>query len=84
MAFADGIAAAIRVAGLDAGEELLSRGITVRVSSQVGSDLTIRLNDPPDELRLHNFLLQFSGRAGRGGDETFQLELVGVEHQPDH
>ena len=84
VAFAHVLPAAQAVAALDRREQVLGGGIAVGVLPQAGKHLAVCLDGLADEVGAGRGLLQLARRAGGGGDEALDVELIGVEHQADH
>ena len=77
-------AAAMRVAGHHPCAERFGRRPPRGVPLQVRQHFAIRVDDLANELRARDRLFQFAGRAGAGGDQQLEIELVRIHHQANH
>ena len=46
--------------------------------------MPIGLDNLADQFRLHGLFFQLPLDTGRGRDEPFDLEFIGMDHEPDH
>src|SRR5581483_152159 len=72
------------VSRFDAVEQMLFGGIAGSVLQQVVTHLPVGLDDLSDQLRSNDILLQLARSTGSRGDQPFDVELVAVQHEPDH
>ena len=84
VAGADVLAAAMRIARDHSCAKRFDRRPPRGVPLQVGQHLAIGVENLANELRAGDRLLQFAGRAGAGGDQQLEIELVRIHHQPNH
>jgi hypothetical protein len=54
------------------------------VPGEIPPHAPIGFHNLADEVGLSELLLQFARRAGRRSDQSLDVDLVRVEHQPDH
>ncbi len=80
---ADCRASAKSIAGTGARQQFFGRGPVIGVLQQAGAYLSKGIHNFPDEFGARDGFLKFSDGPGGRCDQQADVELIGVEHQPD-